>query len=659
MRAAVLLDTDPAAAASKALEILEIAPGHAAATLLLGNARRHCGDAVAAIGVFEGIAATHPQSAVIQLELGRAAVAAGRDRAALAAFERAVQLEPDLADAWRELSGEFAARGDVAMCDATYARYEQLAPADNHLRDAQEAFATRRFAAAVSLLRRELARSPRDVAAMCLLAEVLTAQEDYQEAARILTACLELAPGCGRARFDFALVLHSQQKPGPMLPLIERLLVQEPASLPYRSLKASALTLLGQTDQSIEVLAALLAEHPTNEHLWMNYGHALRAAGRNADAIEAYRHSIRVRPEHGEAYFSLANLKTFRFEAAEVAVMRAQLGRADLQESDAVQLEFALGKALEDTREFAESFSHYARGNALRRSDVQYDADNSSRQMQRQRALYTKQFFAARAGWGAPAPDPVFIVGLPRSGSTLLEQILASHSQVEGTRELPDIPEIAYELGGQLVRLAETAYPESVAALTRDQVSALGERYLGQTRAHRLLAKAQFIDKMPSNFMHLGLIHLMLPNARIIDARRHPLGCCFSNFKQHFQLGLHFTNSLAEIGRFYRDYVELMGHFDAVQPGRVHRVFYEHLVAEPEHEVRRLLDYCRLPFEAACLRFHETRRVVQTASSEQVRQPIYSEGVDQWRNYESWLEPLKTVLGALATDYPSARVPVK
>ena len=273
--------------------------------------------------------------------------------------------------------------------------------------------------------------------------------------------------------------------------------------------------------------------------------------------------------------------------------------------------------------------------------------------MQRTQALYTREFFAARAGWGCPSPEPIFIVGLPRAGSTLLEQVLASHSQVEGTRELTDVLGFALELGDRDEEPGKPpTYPQSVARLTRAECAALGERYLAQTRAHRLLGRPHFIDKMGSNFRHLGLIHLMLPNARIIDARRAPLGCCFANFKQHFHRGLWFTYSLEDLGRYYREYVNIMAHFDAVLPGRIYRVCYEDVVQDLEGEVRRLLDHCALPFEEQCLRFHETRRIVATVSSEQVRQPLYTEGVAQWRNFEPWLGPLKEALGELAVTPP-------
>jgi len=648
MRVAALLDSDPSAAAREAAQILKEHPGHPAATLLLGTARRSCGDPQAA-AVFAALAAAQPDSALIQLELGRTFAAQGRDAEALSALTRAVQVEPNLAEAWRELAALHAARGEPQACDAAYARFARLARPEQHLTEAGAALANNRLAAAESLLRRQLAQSPQDVAAMRMLANVAAERGDYAEAERLLGECLKLAPGYSGARFDLVRILHTQQKADPMLPLLERLLALEPDSLRYRTLQASAYNMLGQDERGTQILSDLSSEFPDNELVWLYYGHALRTAGRLTEAIEAYRKGTEVKPEFGEAWFSLANLKTVRFSATDVAAMQAQVAREDLHDNNRLQFEFALGKALEDGGEFAVSFGHYARGNALRRAAVRYDPDSTTRFVQRAQGLYTGEFFGARAGWGCQAPDPIFIVGLPRAGSTLIEQILASHSQVEGTRELPDVPGFALELGARELPAVPPAYPQSVARLTRAQITALGERYLAQTRPHRLLGRARFIDKMPNNFLHLGLIHLMLPNARIVDARRAPLGCCFSNFKQHFQTGVWFTYSLEDLGRYYRDYVSLMAHFDTVLPGRIHRVGYEDLVANLEGQVRRLLDYCGLPFEEQCLRFHETERVVQTASSEQVRRPLYVEAVDQWRNYEPWLGALKDALGELAS----------
>jgi tetratricopeptide (TPR) repeat protein len=648
MQAAALLDREPAAAARAALEILAADPRHTAAALLLGTASRRCGDSPAALAALAALASEQPRSAVIQLELGRAYVAQGKLAQAAAALERALALQPALAEAWRELSQLQAARGDELQCDVSYARFESLVPGDTHLAAAGAALGTARLDAAGALLQQQLAGNPRDVAALRLLAQVAAAREDYWEAQRLLEECLRLEPGFSRARFDLARVLYRQQKPAPILPLVERLLALQPGEFRYRALEAGARSLLGQSERALAILAELLAESPGNEQAWLYYGDVLRAAGRSGEAREAYRRSAALRPDLGEAYFSLANLKTCRFSAAELAAMRAQLARPELPDAERLQFEFALGKALEDAGQFAESFEHYARGNALRRAALSYDPDKSTALVRRNRAIYTPALFAARSGWGCPSAEPIFIVGLPRSGSTLVEQILASHSQVEATRELPDVIGFALELGSRNEPGKAASYPEAVEQLTGAQVAAFAARYLAQTRPHRALGRPYFLDKMPANFTHIGFIHLMFPRARIIDARRAPLACCFANFKQHFQQGAWFSYSLTELGRFYRDYIELMAHFDVVLPGRVHRVSYEKLVTDLPGEVQRLLAYCGLPFEPQCLRFHETLRVVQSASSEQVRQPLYADALDQWRNYEPWLGPLKQALGDLA-----------
>jgi tetratricopeptide (TPR) repeat protein len=396
----------------------------------------------------------------------------------------------------------------------------------------------------------------------------------------------------------------------------------------------------------------VLRDYPRQPKVWMSLGHALKTANQNAGAIEAYRRCIALSPQFGEVWWSLANLKTLRFSADDIACMRTQLARDDLTNDDRFHFHFSLGKALEDAGDYADAFDHYARGNALRRKLIRYDADDNAAHVERSRRLFTREFFAAHAGTGCPAPDPIFIVGLPRSGSTLVEQILASHPMVEGTQELPDITMIARAVANRTSREAGTAYPRALEKYSSEELHALGVKYLEQTRIQRKTERPFFIDKMPNNFAHVGLIQLILPNAKIIDARRHPLGCCFSCFKQHFARGQSFTYDLAELGRYYRDYVELMAHFDAVLPGRVHRVFYERMVDETEGEVRRLLDYCGLPFDPAVLRFHENQRAVRTASSEQVRQPIFREGLDQWRHFAPWLGPLESALGDVLRAYP-------
>jgi tetratricopeptide (TPR) repeat protein len=656
MRVAALLEREPQAAARAAAAILRSHPGDPTALLLLGAAHRASGDAQAAAAELAELAASQPESGVIRLELARALRAAQRESEALAALERAVELSADLAEGWRELSLLYAARGDASACDRAWARFEELSPEGARFSEAAQALASQRYGVAEELLRQTLARAPQDVTALRLLAQATSARENYPLAERLLTECLRLAPGYSRARVDLVRILHEQQRGEPMLPLIERLLASDPANAGYRTLQAMAHILLGHAERALEVLEGLVRESPESEVIRLNYGHALRTAGRGSEAIAAYRRCLELNPGFVSAWTALTDLKTYRFSPGDIAALRTELAREELTDSARSQLEFALGKAAEDARDFGASFGHYARGNALRRALVRYQPQAFTSFVQRTQALFTREFLAARAGSGCPSPDPIFIVGLPRSGSTLIEQILASHSQVEGTHELSDIAQFASELGHREEEpdASPPRYPHSIAHLTLEQLTHLGERYLAQTRAQRRLGRPHFTDKMGSNFGHVGLIHLMLPRARIIDVRRAALGCCFANFKQHFYRGVWFTYSLEDLGRYYRDYVSLMAHFDAVLPGRVYRLSYERLVRDLESEVRALLEYCGLPFEETCLRFHETQRAVQTLSSEQVRQPLYSDALEQWRNFEPWLGALKEALGELAVTPPAA-----
>lgn len=639
-----LLDTDPALAAEQATEILRAVPDHPVATLLLGVARRLGGDAPAALAVLRPLAGRQPDSAAAHYELGLTLGAARQGEAAVAALRRALDLKPDLGDAWRALADHLTAIGDGPGADDAFARYLKFSIQDPRLLDAATALCDNRIAVAEALLREHLRQHPTDVAAIRMLAEVAARLGRYGDSENLLARCLELAPSFTAARYNYALVLHRQGK-AEALEEIERVLAIDPHNPGYRNLQAAILIRVGEFDRAIAIYESVLAEYPNQPKAWMSLGHALKSAGRQPDSIAAYRRSIELAPGFGEAYWSLANLKTFGFSSAELDTMRAQLVRPGLTDEDRLHLHFAIGKALEDAGEYAGSFEHYAAGNRLRRATTGYDADETTAHMQRCKELFSEEFFTRRKGWGAAAPDPIFIVGLPRSGSTLIEQVLSSHSAVEGTMELPDVISIARALGGRKTRGETSRYPEVLATLDARELRALGEQYLERTRIQRKTDAPLFIDKMPNNFAHVGLIHLMLPQAKIIDARRHPLGCCFSAFKQHFARGQNFTYDLQELGRYYRDYVELMAHFDAVLPGRVHRVAYETFVEDTESELRRLLDYCGLPFEAACLRFYENARAVRTASSEQVRQPIYRDAMDHWRHFEPWLEPLKHALG--------------
>ncbi|TLY91042.1 MAG: tetratricopeptide repeat protein [Gammaproteobacteria bacterium] len=648
-----LLERDARLAAAQAAEILKVAPGHPHAQLILGAALRIAGQTQAALELLEPLAREQPRAAAVHLELGAALGEAGRGPEAITALRRAVALKPDLADGWRLLADQLDAAGDLAGADLTRARYIKAATHDPRLLEAAAALVANDLPVAQARLAAHLQRFPTDIAALRMQAEVAARLQHIVDALRLLERCLELAPGFDAARHNYASLLNRSGRAEAALKQIEQLLAKAPRDPGHRSLLAAILANLGSFDETVRVYEELLKEHPGQAKIWMSYGHALRTAGRQDDSVSAYRRAISMVPTLGEAYWSLANLKTFRFTDEEARAMRAALGRKDLADEDRVHFEFALGKTLEDAGSYEDSFAHYAAGNALRRRSHPYSADDNADLIRRLKELFTADFFAARAGWGCPTPDPIFIVGLPRAGSTLLEQILASHSLVEGTMELPDVPRIVHELNAR-AREAGPRFPELLAGLDRDALHALGAGYLESTRVQRKTGAPFFIDKNPNNWLYLGLIQLMLPNARIIDARRHPLACGFSCFKQHFARGQSFTYDLEDLGRYYRDYIELMAHFERTLPNRIHRVLYESMVADTESEVRRLLACCKLPFEAGCLRFYDNPRAVRTASSEQVRQPIFDEGLEHWRNYEPWLGPLKEALGPLLSEYPAA-----
>ncbi|HEX8222799.1 MAG TPA: sulfotransferase [Allosphingosinicella sp.] len=525
---------------------------------------------------------------------------------------------------------------------------------DPRLMQAGLALVEGELAVAERLLRPHLKEKPTDIAAIRMMAELAGRLGRYGDAEHLLRRALELAPGFTAARANLATVLYRQNRPTEAIEVLDRLLDEQPENAAHQNLKAAALGRIGGFEEAIGIYEAVLARFPDQPKIWMSYGHVLKTVGRLQDGIAAYRRALAVAPALGEVWWSLANLKTVRLGPADVAAMTEALEAPDLSREDLFHLHFALGKAHDDAGDAERAFGHYSEGNRLRRELIGYDSDSTTRDVDRSIALFTPAFFAGRGGGGCPAPDPIFILGMPRSGSTLLEQILASHPQVEGTMELPDLPALVKRLGGRARRSDEGAYPEVLADLDPAQLGALGEEYLERARIHRKTDKPFFIDKLPNNWAHIGLIHLILPNARMVDARRHPLDCCFSNFRQHYARGQGFSYSLADMGRYYADYVRLMTHFDRVLPGRVHRVIHERLIEHPEPEIRALLDALALPFDPACLAFHENRRAVRTASSEQVRRPINREGVDQWRPYERWLGPLKEALGPVLEAYPEA-----
>lgn len=649
-----LLATDPAMAAEQARAILEAVPRHAGATLMLATGLRLSGDSSEALKFIDPLARALVQSPEVQMEHGFVLAGVGQTQAAIAAFKRALALQPDLAEAWRGLAEALDLAGDSAGAQTAQARQIKAGVRDPALMAAASALVDNKLGPAEQILRDYLRAKPTEPAAIRMLAEIAARLGRHDDAEVLLTRAIELAPGFTAARHNLATVLYRQGRSEESLAQLEHLLATDPRNPAYLNLKAAALARIGEYAPAIDLYEEVLARFPNQPKGWMSYGHALKTVGRSADCVDAYRKAVDQAPSLGEAWWSLANMKTYRFTDADLATMEGQLAREDLPEEDRFHLHYALGKAHEDAACYAPSFEHYAKGAQLRRAQIAYDPSVMREHVVRSKAALTAELFASRAGQGCPASDPIFILGLPRAGSTLIEQILASHSAVEGTMELPDVTAMARRLRGGKTPKDPSAYPEILATLSPDDLQALGQEFLDRTRVQRKTAKPLFIDKMPNNFAHVGLIALMLPNAKIIDARRHPMGCCFSGFKQHFARGQNFSYGLEDIGRYYADYVELMAHFDAVIPGRVHRVIYEEMVADPEGQIRALLDYCGLPFEEACLNFHENDRAVRTASSEQVRRPIFKDAVEHWQNYDSWLGPLKTALGPVLAAYPAA-----
>lgn len=653
MSLSALLGSDPARARTRAHALLARAPDSRSLALLLASASLKLGDAAAAIATLEPWVAREPTSAVLHLEIGRAYRAAERTADAVAAMRQAVAVDGALGEAWRELAVLSFATGEEAAGDAAYLRYSRLIKSPAALAGAMTALAAGRFEAAEQLLERHLAGSADDPAAWRLRGDVALRRQRYADAEGFLRRCLEMTPGDATARHALAGVLYELNRPEEALPLLDRLLRTEPDQASYMELKAKILRQILKNDEAIALLRQAIAHHPDTASLLLLYGHILREEGRAADATEVYRRVTALSPGAGTGWWCLANTKTYSFTDTELADMRRLLDSGRAGAVDRIHLEFALGKALEDRGAYEESFRHYSSGNTLHRGTFAYRALALERTTQRICETVTREFIEQRRGWGSDRTEPIFIVGLPRSGSTLLEQVLASHSQVEGTHELPEIPAIAANLifqqdgDGNL-----TSNP--LTSLTAADVASFASRYLERCRRYRKSAAPRFTDKQLGNFRNLALIHLMFPRAAIIDIRRHPMASCFACYKQHFSHLMPFCYDLGEVAHYYRDYVRLMDHMDAVVPGRVHRVHYERLVADPEGEVRRLLDYCGLPFETNCLQFHANRRAVRTISSEQVRRPIFKDSVEQWRNYEPWLGPLREALGDLVDTYPAA-----
>ncbi|MFL6605233.1 MAG: sulfotransferase [Steroidobacteraceae bacterium] len=611
-------------------------------------AQRMLGDIPAALATLAALERLHPRFSRLYQERGQCHVALKQAPQAIDAFLRAVNINAALPVSWNMLEGLFRMTRQVDNAAGAAAHVATLKNLPPEVVTATALFSDGELAEAESIVREFLLRQGHHVEAMRLLARIGIEQDVLDDAQLLLEAVLDLAPDYHAARFDYAQVLIKRHLYPSAHAAAEKLLAVDPSNRNYRTLHALTCVGLGLHERAIELYRELLtgATQPADLHL--SIAHSLKTLGRREEAIAEYRAAAAARAGYGDVYWSLANLKTYRFGDEELQQMTAAESAASLV--DRYHLCFALGKALEDRQQYEKSFEYYARGNALKRAESHYRPEVLELNTRLQIQVCTPELFARNKNTGAPAADPIFIVGLPRSGSTLIEQILASHSAVEGTHELADIPRIVVDLKGRDSDPDNPRYPAALAGMSAEEFRGLGEKYLNDTRIYRS-GKPRFIDKMPNNFRHIGLIHLMLPNAKIIDARREPMACCFGNLKQLFAHGQEFTYSIEDIARYYRTYLDLMRHWDWVLPGRVLRIHHEDVVDDLAGAVRRLLDYCELDFEPACVEFHKTERSVRTASSEQVRRPIYREGLDQWRHYEPWLQPLREALGDALTRY--------
>ncbi len=647
------LESDPEAAEQQAYLALKTAPGQQQALQLLVAARRLKGDMAAARVALESMAAESPGIAAIHFELGILVAEAGDHQAAVRFFSRVVELEPAHPMAWGALAAAQLATGDKKRAAGGYRRQFASSVMDLKMLEEVCALDVDQLDLAAKMLREFLNIHPSDLTALRMLGQLHMRVDQCEAAEQAFAHALKLDPAFRSARVDCVMALHQQRKWEEVNRQLDILLEGEPQNPDYHYLKITTLYAMGRIQEAVQYCEDRIRAEPQRPKFRLAHAYALRIAGRQKDCIAAFRGAIALRPSFGEAWWGLANLKTFHFATEDLQTIAAELARDSLGKEDREFLHFALGKALEDGGDYGRAFEHFSRGNACIRAANPYAAEGIAENVQREKRRFTSEVLHARSDLGCPSTAPIFILGLPRSGSTLVEQILASHSAVEGGGELPCINAIVHRLETRHAASDEADGGISGDAYDGEDLLALGEEYLERCKSYRKSSRPFFADKMPNNFHHLGLIFSILPRARIIDVRRHPLACCLSNFKQIFPSRHGPSYDLEDIGRYYTGYEELMAHFDKVLPGRIHRVFYENLVRNPESEIRRLLDYCGLPFEEACLRFYETDRGILTISSEQVRQPVYTDAIGHWRHYEPWLGPLKKALGPVLEAWPA------
>jgi len=618
--------------------------GNVDALYMQAVCNRYLRNFTSALDILDRLKRLAPDHSRAHQEEGHTHRDAGHPKEALRAYARACALNPALEASWRGQLHILQNRGNDHRAVWAQAQLERLQSIPKPLIGVMDLIAQGRLLKAEDICRQFLQKVPHHVEGMRLLADIGKRLGVLDDAEFLLENAVKIAPEDIQLRIDYIHVLRKRQKFKAALGQAKLLFEQSPDNPQFQSLYAIESMQTGDFEGAVQAFDGVLEKIPGDPITLTSKGHALKTSGNYDGSVECYRAAIRSHPGYGEAWYSLANLKVYKFSDDEIAAMLAREHDSNLSHLDRVNLFFALGKALEDRDEHEKAFRYYENGNQLKKAQSRYDADMMTEDLRAQATVCTAGFFDQRADWGHLAPDPVFIVGLPRAGSTLLEQILSSHSKVDGTLELPNILSLSQRLRRRGRESDTGGYPHVLVDIDRDEFNQFGEEFIRDTHIHRLGAPF-FIDKMPNNFRHIGLIRLILPNAKIIDARRHPIACCFSGFKQLFAEGQEFTYNIADAGQYYRDYVELMDHWDRVLPEFVLQVHHEDVVVDLEKEVRRMLDFCGLPFEDACLEFHKTERSVRTPSSEQVRQPIYTSGLQQWQHFDRWLGPLKEALG--------------
>lgn len=586
-------------------------------------------------------------------EKGFISLALGETSLAQVAFESAVKFNPCLVASWQQLIYLYRDAKQQDKVQQAANQLEKLKILPPALLAVTELMHEGKLLKAEKICRHFLQNNKRHIDGMCLLAEIGLELKIYDDAEFLLTSALELAPSHIHARSQYLNLLIRIGKYKMAEQQVEKLLIGQPNNLSFKIAKASVLTGLGRIKQAIVLFEQVIEQAQTTHSkdqtagLYLQLGHALKAKGDIKKAITAYQKAYQINPSFGDAFWSLANTKTYRFSDEEISQMRVQQTNDSLALIDKIQLHFATGKAFEDREAYEQAFQAYQQGNDLQHANSGFDINKVEKQIAEQIKYCTAELFELRGNLGCNSPDPIFIVGLPRAGSTLLEQILASHSQVDGTMELHNILGLASRLKGRSNNYddKDAQYPKNLGEINEDYFKRFGQQFIEETRDYREQAPL-FIDKMPNNFVHIGLIRLILPNVKVIDARRSPMACCFSGFKQLFAEGQDFSYNLEDIGRYYQAYLKLMSHWNQVLPGFVLTVNHEDVVDDLEKQVRRILEFCDLPFEQSCIDFHKTKRNIKTPSSEQVRQPIYKSATEQWQYFEQYLAPLKKVLSS-------------